>query len=227
MDQLGVMREVEGVLYQFAASPSGDELRVGPYRGDVGIVKIVPLDKEAKSYGLLGVLQGKERSVVFGGPAMSNPPPEPTVAEHKLPVGDYAGYFIDLKVGKVEATLRQQSYYAPRPSGGETPMSVHVSKDKPLVIDFSQKPKVEFTTPAPGTPVKAGDTVMIRALLVEPTLEARFLSLEDKTRKTGELKYMGADGKPLAMARFASMDPDIAILDSTGKKVAEGKMPFG
>ena len=158
---------------------------------------------------------------------MSNPPPEPKVAEHKVPVGDYTAYFVDLKVGKVEATLRQNAYYAtpPAPAGPEP--TVHIRKDQPLVIDFSKKPKVEFTTPTPGTPVKAGETVLIRALLVEPTLEARFLSLEDKTRKIGELKYMGAAGQPVAMARFASMDPDIAILDATGKKVAEGKMPFG
>ena len=38
---------------------------------------------------------------------------------------------------------------------------------------------------------------------------------------------MGADGKAMTVPRYASLDPDIAILDSSGKKVAEGKMPFG
>jgi hypothetical protein len=226
MDGLGVMREVDGVLCQFSATPNGDELRLSPYRGDLGIFEIVPANKEVKDRGVLGVLMGKERTVVFGGPAMSSPPPEPKAAQHKLPVGDYSGYYLALRVGNAAATLRQNAYYESRTPGGPEP-NVHIAKDKPLVLDFSQKPKVVFTTPPAGTPVRTGDTVMIRAILIEPTLDLRFLGLEDKSRKTGEMKYMGADGKPVSMARFASLDPDIAILDSTGKKVAEGKMPFG
>jgi len=226
MDLLGMMREVEGVFYQLSATPSGDELGVSPYRGDYGVFEIAPADKEVKDRGVLGVLMGKERTVVFGGPALSSPPPEPKAAQHKLPVGDYTGYYLALRVGKVGATLRQNAYYESRTPGGPEP-SVHIRKDKPLVLDFTQKPKVEFTYPPKDKPIRTGDTVMIRAILIEPTLDLRFLGLEDKTRKTGEMKYMGPEGKPVSMARFASLDPDIAILDSTGKKVAEGKMPFG
>jgi hypothetical protein len=158
---------------------------------------------------------------------MSYPPPEPKVAQHKLPVGDYSGYYLSVKVGKVEAALRQNAYYEPSTTSAGPEPSVHIRKDKPLVLDFSQKPKVVFTTPEAGTPVRTGDMVMVRAIMIEPTLDLRLLGLEDKSRKTGEMRTMGPDGKPISMARYASLDPDIAILDSTGKKVAEGKMPFG
>ena len=84
------MRNVDGVLYQITATPNGDELRVGPYGGDFGILKVAPANKEVKECGAVGVLMGKEKSVIFGAPAVTYPPPEPKEPEHKLPVGDYS-----------------------------------------------------------------------------------------------------------------------------------------
>ena len=166
---------------------------------------------------------------MFGAPAITYPYPEAKVAQHKVPVGDYSPMMLQAKVGKVDVSLRQNWYSAQAPGGRSTPPgpSIQIRKDKPVVLDFAQRPKVVFMDPAAQKPVKAGDTVLVRALLIEPTLDLIIGGLEDRSRKVGELRTMGPDGNPMTLPRFASLDPDIVITDSKGKEVAKGKMPFG
>jgi len=229
LEMLGAMREVDGVLYQLSATPSGDELRVAPYRGEYGIFEVAPANKEVKQSGLLGVLTGKEWSVMFGAPAITYPYPEAKVAQHKVPVGDYSPMMLQAKVGKVDVSLRQNWYSAQTPDGRSKPPapSIQIRKDKPVVLDFAQRPKVVFIGPPADKPVRTGDAVLVRALLIEPTLDLIIGGLEDRSRKVGELRTMGPDGNPMTLPRFASLDPDIVITDSAGKEVAKGKMPFG
>lgn len=229
LDMLGAMREVDGVLYQLSATPAGDELRVAPYRGDYGTLEVAPANKEVKQSGLLGVLMGKEWSVLFGAPAITYPYPEPKVAQHKLPVGDYSPMLLQAKVGKVAVSLRQNPYSAATPEGrpGAPTAAIQIRKEKPVVLDFAQRPKVVFLNPPAQKPVRAGDTVLIRAILIEPTFDLIIGGLEDRSRQVGELRTMGPDGNPMTFPRFASLDPEIVITDSAGKEVARGKMPFG
>jgi len=229
LEMLGAMRNVDGVLYELSATPSGDELRVAPYRGEYGIFEVAPANKEVKQSGVLGVLMGKERSVMFGAPAITYPYPEPKVAQHKLPVGDYSPMMLQARVGKVDVSLRQNYYSAQTPEGRAKPPapSIQIRKDKPLVLDFAQRPKVVFIGPPADKSVRTGDTVLVRALLIEPTLDLIIGGLEDRSRKVGELRTMGPDGNPMTLPRFATLDPDIVITDSAGKEVAKGKMPFG
>jgi len=228
LDWLSAMRNVDGALYQITATPSGDELRVGPYGGDIGVFKVAPANKEVKQCGAVGVFMSKEKAVMFGAPIVTFPTPEPKEPEHKLPVGDYTPSLLSVRVGKVEVSLRQNWYSAENPQTSRPPsFGLQIRKDKPLVLDFAQRPKVVFINPPADKPVRTGEAVLIRALLIESEHDLLIGGLEDTTRKIGELKYMGPDGKAMSAPRYASLDPDIVILDSSGKKVAEGKMPFG
>ena len=51
--------------------------------------------------------------------------------------------------------------------------------------------------------------------------------LDDTSKKIGEMSYKDEDGKTIAIPRYESLEPTVVITDSSGKQVAEGKMPFG
>lgn len=79
---LCAMREVDGVLYRFSATPSGDELRVGPYRGDYGVLEVSAGGKDLRDLGAVGLFVAKERAVTFGAPVLTFPLPEEKSPRH-------------------------------------------------------------------------------------------------------------------------------------------------
>ncbi len=94
---------------------------------------------------------------------------------------------------------------------------IKIRKCEPFVLDFSNRPEVMFVSPARGQTFKAGETLTVRTVLAEPVLGAIFRDLEDTTRRE---KRDGGDAN-------LSLAPTVKILDSAGKTLAEGTMPFG
>jgi hypothetical protein len=86
---------------------------------------------------------------------------------------------------------------------------IKIRKDKPFVLDFSNKPNVLFASPAKDQTFKPGDEVAMAAVLVDPVLDIMIRNLDDTTQGN------------------QSLDPIVTITDASGKEVYTGKMPFG
>ena len=104
--------------------------------------------------------------------------------------------------------------------------AIAIRKDKPFVLDFSNKPDVMFASPAKSDRFKPGDEVSVKAVLVDPGLDIMIRGLSD-ARRTKKETYRLNDGKTQSYDRPLSLDPVVTVADSSGKKVAEGTMPFG
>ncbi len=108
-------------------------------------------------------------------------------------------------------------------SGRAAVYPISIRKDKPFVLDFSNKPDVMFASPARDQRVKLGESLEVKAVLVDPKLDMMIRNLDDTTRK----QTKGADGQPVNYQRPLSLDPQVIIARANGEKVAEGVMPFG
>ena len=95
------------------------------------------------------------------------------------------------------------------------------------MLDFATKPEVTFQSPPEGKTFKLGEQIRLAAMLKIPDNGLLIAGLQDMSKKVGEMKYMGEDGKQVTVPRYTSLDPKVVITDSAGKKVAEGTMPFG
>jgi hypothetical protein len=104
--------------------------------------------------------------------------------------------------------------------------NIAIGKDKTYVLDFAQKPSVVFTEPEAERAFEPGEEVCLQAVLIDPVLNLMISGIKDTTKKVREVTYT-EDGKEVTVPTFESLDPTVAITDSSGKEVASGEMPFG
>ena len=226
---LCAMREFDGRLYTFSATPLGDELTVKPYEGEYGILRVGPGGRAITKLGVLGELVSKDALVSVG--KMTMPPPEELPREHRLPVGDYAPVRLALDYGRLKMSVQALTLASSQPAeeGEARPPAVYaiqIRKDKPFVFELSGKPAVVFTGPRKSRTFKPGEEVKIEAVLAEPSLGVMIAGLFDGSRKRGEIKIHDG-GKEIALPDYERLDPTVVIRSSGGTQVAEGKMPFG
>jgi hypothetical protein len=100
---------------------------------------------------------------------------------------------------------------------------ITIRKDKPFALDFSNKPDVVFASPARDQRIKLGESLEVKAVLVDPKLDMMIRRLEDTTPK----RTNSADGQASGNERPVSFDPQVIITRVNCEKVAEGVMPFG
>lgn len=214
--RLGALFDVDGTLFQASASPTGDKLTVGPFRGDAGVLRVAAGDrKKIEKLGIAGRLGSADMVV----------PLEKKRREYRLPVGDYAPWKLEIDFGDLALTFSQNPYNedAVRPAKPKPPTcSFKIRKGKPFVLDLSTKPAILFS-PDKEQAIKPGSTVRIGAIIVEPKLDLRLGGLKTIRERT----VTGPDGKKVTIPQYASINPTVVITNSAGKKVAEGKMPFG
>lgn len=215
-DRLAAVHEVGGQLYTFAANPAGDELTVCPYQGDLGTFEVGPGNRKLEELTVTGSLEAEKMNVAVGGKLASG---RPVPARRcQIPTGDYLPGFIRVRFGRLGIDI-SQNYHSdgkPRDRGGRPNVyAITICKDRPYVLDFSTPPEVMFTSPTNTQRIKAGDTLMVAAVLVDPKLDIMIRRLEGTSRKQAK----DARGKPL--------DPTVIITRASGEKVAEGVMPFG
>ncbi len=218
-DRLKAVHKVRGRFYTFSASPTGDELTVRPYDGDLGTFEIGTGGRAITTLSVAGSLQAKELAVPVGGEMDGGSPKR--APRCQLPVGDYMPNLMTVEFGRlrVEVSDNYHSEGKPRDRAGRPHVyGLTIRKDQPYVFDFSNKPDVMFASPAQDKRFKPGDTVEVKAVLVDPKLDFMIRGLEDTTRKqSGTGNY----------ERDLSLDPTVLITRTNGEKVAEGVMPFG
>ncbi|MGO8926842.1 MAG: hypothetical protein ACLQU3_08130 [Limisphaerales bacterium] len=223
-DSLMAAHKLKDRFYTFSASPTGDQLTVHPYRGDLGTFEIGPGGRALSEMTVSGSLDGEERAVAVGGEVVDGSPK--AVRSCQLPVGDYRPNFISVAFGRlhIAASFNYHSDGKPRERGDRAAVyGITIRKDKPFVLDFSNKPDVMFAFPAKDQQVKLGESLEVKAVLVDPKLDMMIRNLDDTTRK----QTKGPDGQPLGYERQLSLDPQVVITRANGEKVAEGVMPFG
>ena len=224
---LCAMQELDGVLYRITSTPSGDKLTVAPYQGDFGTVTIDAGGRQVDKLGLGGMLMSDQWAMVMMGSA-SDPFDLEKLRQVRVPVGDYLPVRLAVDLGELTFSLSPNRFSGAASGDEPRPPSfdLEVRKDKPLAIEFSEKPKVQFTNPTEGQTFKPGETVKVEAVLVEPALGMMISGLQDTTRKERDITVT-YQGKQVTIPRYATLDPTVVITDSSGKQVAEGKMPFG
>jgi hypothetical protein len=223
-DTLMAVHKVRGRFYTFSASPVGDQLTVHPYHGDLGTFEVGPGGRPLEGLGISGSLDGEERAVAVGGEVVGGSPKAARSCE--LPVGDYRPNYVSVQYGRLRIAASYNYHADGKPRGrGDRPAvyGITIRKDKPFSLDFSNKPDVMFASPAKDQQIKLGDSLEVKAVLVDPKLDMMIRNLDDTTRKQSK----GADGQPLGYERQLSLDPKVTITRANGDKVAEGVMPFG
>jgi hypothetical protein len=226
-DMLSTFRRVDGELYSISSTPLGDKITVKPYRGDLGLVQIGAGGRDIQDMAFSGSFRSATAALAVGRePAPTGQ--EKRIRECTLPVGDYLPSYVSVEYGALRIAV-SDNYHSdgkPRDMERQRNYKIQVRKDKPYVLDFSNKPEVLFATPAKDQTFKPGDEVRVAAVLVDPVLDIMIRGLQDTKRSQKEiLKY--ANGQQSSYERPLSLDPTVTITDSAGKTVSEGKMPFG
>ena len=182
--------------------------------------------KDAEKLGVSGILRSGETTLRFG--EMSYLSTAEKLPKHNIPVGDYLPLSLSVDVGTLTASF-SQNYYAteaPYARVAEPAAGVTIQKDKPFVLGFGGKPVVIFTAPGQGQVFKPGDTVSLRAMMIDPKLNLLIRGLSDTTQKLSEQTYR-ISGQTVTVPRYAPLVPTVTITNSSGEQVAEGTMPFG
>jgi hypothetical protein len=218
-DRLSAAHKVRGRLFTFSASPAGEQLTVLPYKGDLGIFEIGPGGRAITSLSVAGSLEAKELAVPVGG-GLEGGSPKPA-RRCELPVGDYLPTYITVEFGRLRIEISHNYHSDGKPrdrAGRDRVYGMTVRKDQPYVLDFSNKPDVMFASPARDQRYKPGDSIEVKAVLVDPKLDFMIRGLEDTTREKASTQSRG---------RNFALDPTVLITRANGEKVAEGVMPFG
>jgi len=213
-DRLKAVHKVGSRFFTCSASPTGEELIVRPYQGDLGEFQVGPGGRGITNLGLAGSLEAREMAVPVGGELTNG---WPRLARRCLaPVGDYFPRYINVQFGRLGIGISYNYHSEGRPHDRDRARlyGLAIRKDQPCVLDFSNQPTVMFASPSPEQRFKPGDTVEVKAVLVDPKLDYMIRGLYGPAEK-------GSKG------RSRSLDPKVLITRADGEKVAEGVMPFG
>ena len=227
-NQLRAMHKIGGTYYRFSATPAGDKLSVRPYDGEFGTFEVGARGRDIyPEMTVKGSLCSEDMVVAVGGELEHGR--LKSVKSCQLPVGDYLPGTLTIAFGLLHITI-SKNY---RSDGklrdwGESPIfyGIKIRKDKPFVLDFSNKPEMIFISPAKGHRVKLGGQLRVEADLIDPKLDIIIRHLEDITRKQKK-EYVTSNGQKRTSKQVMSLEPKVFITRASGEKVAEGVMPFG
>ena len=86
-DQLSAMHWLDGALYCFSTTPTGDKLFAQPYRGDFGQFEIGAGKRDIRDLGMVGSLRSQHAAVAVQKPG-KDWGPEGMLVRQAAPVGD-------------------------------------------------------------------------------------------------------------------------------------------
>lgn len=216
--------KIDDQFFQFTLIEEGTKIAGQPYRGDLGIIKAGKGGRDLEKVEFNGsVHQAGHVAAPIGiiedywtGP----------VPECKIPVGNYTPYL--MKVTYDNLSIEISNNYHTNAQGQsrdqkETVYGMEVRKDKPYVLDFSNKPMVVFDQPPMSeTSFSRGQEIKFAAVLIDPKLDIMIRGLDDTSVEVERETSSGSKYK-----RPKSLDPNVVIARADGQIVAEGVMPFG
>jgi hypothetical protein len=227
-EQFNVMPWLAGKYYRFSCTPTGDKLFAHAYDGPLGVLELGAGGRDTQKLQMMGQLCSQGSIVGIGYPLDEKGRPQGT-ARCEIPAGDYYPRYMNASLGKIGFTF-SDNYYSDGPSRtrrAERPVhSIKIRRDKPYVLDFSNKPVVTFLRPARNEPLFLGQEMRVEAVLVDPVLNIMIRGLNDLTR-TEKRTYKTPDGQEHSSDWSPSLDPKVTIARADGQIIAEGTMPFG
>jgi len=215
-------------FFEFMLVEDGKKIAGRPYKGDFGTIRVGKGGRDLEKADFSGSIhQAGYISAPIGTIEKRS---TGRVPECRIPVGDYTAYFVhvnydDLAIG-VSNNYHTNAKGESR--GKEVVYGMQVRKDKPYVLDFSNKPMVIFDQPSRSkTPFSRGEQIKFAAVMIDPKLDIMIRRLDDKS-VTVDKEYKDGSGKVIHTAkRPKSLDPKVVIARADGEIVAEGVMPFG
>ncbi len=223
---LNTLHQADGGFYTVSTSPKGERVTVSPYRGKFGQFKIDSRERGIEKLGAVGTLQSKEQLVVsVGKPEYYYTAERPKKC--RLPVGDYQSSYLTVDYGSVTVRLSANRYDLSGQRTTQATYGIKIREDRPFVLDFSGQPAVVFTSPTKDNVYRPGDKIVLKALVLEPSLDLMIRGLYDTTQETGTRAAQNEQGESVSVPRHASLHPSVSITNSSGTEVAKGKMPFG
>ena len=220
---------IDGKFYEFILTNDGKKIAARPYKGELGTIKVGKGGRELEKVEFKGSVHQKA-SVAAPIGTIKEQWPE-AVTECQIPVGDYTANIMHIKYDNLDICISNNYHTNARGqsrSEKEIVYGMQVRKDKPYVLDFSNKPMVVFDEPSKDkTTFSHGDEIKFAAVLVDPELDIMIRGLDDKSVKVDrELK--NSDGKVIQTIKVdKSLDPNVVITRADGEIVAQGVMPFG
>jgi hypothetical protein len=220
-DELCAMREVDGQFFSTSTTPLGDKLTVRKYEGDWGLFEAGAGGRNLQELEMTGSLRSADTAVAVGGG-------EQGVRQCRLPVGDYLPSYLSFTLGDLRISVSDNYHRDGRPRDFERQRvyGIQIRKDKPFVLDFSNKPEVMFASPARDQTYAPGANIEVKGVLTDPVLDIMIRRLVHTASREKETIKL-SNGREQTIERQRSLDPVVTITDSAGKVVSEGKMPFG
>ncbi|MBM4087858.1 MAG: hypothetical protein FJ276_00295 [Planctomycetes bacterium] len=207
---LNALQHLDDAYFTLSVNAEGDRVSVSPYTGEFGQLQITARDANVQKLGVAGTVYKEDMSQFTLGDVHAEKPPR----QHRLPVGKYRAN-LTVDCGNVRSSLSLASF------------GMEIRADKPFTLDFTSPPTVGFTSPAPGTKFRPGDTVMLKAMLTDASSGMMIRGLNDTTKALEQRAVRTLSGGSVSYPVYPSLVPMITITDSSGKQVAGGPMPFG
>jgi hypothetical protein len=195
-----------------------------------GLLRLDAGGREITELAMKGELQSPDGRNVAVGHWVSSSGLEPA-GECEVPVGDYLPHNMEFRFGRLWIDL-SDNYHSDGVKDGvlaakKRVYSIRIRKGWPFVWDFSNQPDVIFASPAKDKNLHRGDEIKVEAVLVDPVLDLMIRGLRDTSRKQDRTTVLQSGKEVVRNAGNLWLDPVVTITDSSGKKVAEGLMPFG
>ena len=227
-EMLGWLRYEDGRFWEFSASPDGSRLRVAPFTGAMGVLRLSAGDRNFEEVTMRGHMNSKTYAVPVGDVDSSKEHGElEACRECRLPVGDYMPSWVTFNYGNLRLFV-SESYHSdgkPRDSTRQRHYAIQIREDKPFVFDFSDEPNVLFALPGKGADFKPGDKVEVKPVLYVPALDMMIRNVYDTEEKVEKTHTSG--DRTSTYKTDKSLDPTVVIRNSQGEVMAEGTAPFG
>jgi len=214
---LGAIKKIDGMFYRFSASHDGSQLFVHPYDGEYGELQVA--SDTIKHPTVDGFLSNKQDLISLKDCKVEGD-------NLKVPTGEYNLMMLRLASNNLSANFYQTSMMrGPEPGTktSEPTFNIKIAEGEPYVLDMNESLSVVFDSPDKKAQLKPGEQLMVSAMLHLPAQKLMLLGVEDRSIEKERFKIAG--NKDYIV--YASIDPQVKITDSSGKVVAQGKMPFG
>jgi len=203
---LRAMHTIDGKFYSFSTTPKGDKLFVNPYNGDLGIFEIGAGNRKIDNMFVSGCLVSENTMIPIGSEIPGGLPVK--TKQCKIPVGEYYPNNLNIEYGKFSMSIHQNSLsdgYSNDRQGKQFVYGIKITKDKPFIFDFPNKPEILFSSLKKDKKYKLGETVSVNTHLIDPVMDMVLLHLK-------------VNSQPIL--------PTVKITNSSGEVVASGYIPY-
>jgi hypothetical protein len=207
---LGRLQRLDDAYVTLSVEGDGKQLRVAPYRGKLGQIRLDPNQDLPQNAGFTARLYRSDRASFMLGDYYGAEFPR----QYRVPTGDYRGYFY-VDYGKLRVSLSQSA------------TTVEIREDQPFELKLGGKPEVVFTSPKKQSVFRPGSKVRFKAMLKDTANGTLIRGLYDTTKVARQRTILSRDGTSRSIPVYESLTPTVSITDDTGKEVASGRMPFG